>query len=196
MQKPAPADFDLLPAIAQRYSTVAFEDRDVSPETLKTLFEAARWAPSSYNDQPWSFVVASRNEPEEFQRMLKCLMEANQAWAKRAAVLAISVASLMSRRTGQPSRHAYHDVGLATAQLSVQAAALGLQVHLMGGFNAAQARAQYGVPENFEPVCALAIGYPGGLDAVDAATKERQMAPRARRPQSDFVFSGKYGQPR
>src|SRR3954463_9809046 len=144
--------------LRRRWSPRAFSDRPVEREKLLSVLEAARWAPSSNNEQPWHYLVARKEEPEEFARLLACLVEKNQSWAKAAPVLMLSVASTVFARNGKPNRHALHDVGQAVADLTVQATALGLFVHQMAGFSAEKARETYGIPENAEPVAALAVG--------------------------------------
>ena len=169
--------------IACRWSPRRFSARPIEPEKLRSLFEAARWAPSSYNQQPWSFVVARRQDPESFERLLSLLTPPNAAWARTAPVLAISVAQLAFDHNGQPNRHAWHDVGQAAAYLTLQATALGLSVHQMAGFDAVRARELLAIPAGYEPVAALALGY----------ADEPAPATRTRRPASDFVHSGKWG---
>ena len=194
MEKPAPADVSIHDLIARRWSPRAFADRPVSPDVLRQLFEAARWAASSNNDQPWFYLVAGRENPAEFQKMLACLVEFNQGWAKAAPVLAISVARSNFAQDGSPNGHARHDVGAASALLCIQATALGLAVHQMAGFDAALARKTYGIPAEYEPVAAMAIGYAGDPASLPQKLRERETAPRARKPVSDFVFSGAWNQ--
>jgi len=174
--------------IARRWSPREFSSRPVEPEKLSTLFEAARWAPSSYNQQPWSFVVARRESPADFARLLSLLAEKNAAWARSAPVLAISVAQRNFTHNGQPNRHALHDVGQAVAYLTMQATALGLSVHQMGGFDVERARELLAIPAGYEPVAAIALGY-----AQDPAAPPPTA--RTRRPASEFVFSGAWGKP-
>ncbi len=193
MKKSAPAHFSIHSLLAERWSPRSFADRPVEPAKLAQLFEAARWAPSSYNDQPWFYVVATRENPAEFQKMLACLVEFNQAWAKAAPVLAISVARTKFKHDGSANRHAQHDVGAASASLALQAHSLGLAVHQMAGFDADRARAAYHIPADCEPMAAMAIGYPGDPAALPDKLRERELAPRSRRPISEFVFAGDWG---
>jgi nitroreductase len=193
MKNPAPADCPISDLLAHRWSPRAFADRPVDAATLRRLFEAARWAASSYNEQPWHYLVATRENPEEFQKMLACLVEFNQTWAKAAPALAISVARTRFQRDGSPNVHARHDVGAASASMSIQATELGLAVHQMAGFDAARARDTYHIPADYEPVAALAIGYPGDPASLPEALRKRETAPRTRKPVSDFVFSGDWG---
>ncbi len=193
MKKSAPAHFSIDTLLAERWSPRAFEDRSIEPAKLRQLFEAARWAASSYNDQPWFYIVASRDNPAEFQKMLDCLVEFNQAWAKAAPVLAISVARTKFKHDGSVNRHAQHDVGAASASLALQAQSLGLAVHQMAGFDPQRARDTYHIPADHEPMAAMAIGYPGDPAALPDELREREMSPRSRRPISEFVFAGDWG---
>ncbi len=180
--------------LRRRWSPRAFADRAVEPEKLRILLEAARWAPSSFNEQPWSFIVATHENRVEYERLLSCLVEGNQRWAKTAPVLMLSVAKLAFERTGKPNRHAFHDVGLAVENLVIQATALGLIVHQMAGFDVEKAREQFQIPEGVEPVAAIALGYPGDLENLPEPLRERERAPRTRKPLEEFVFSGHWGQ--
>src|SRR5262249_15831408 len=155
----APVDYPIHELLAHRWSTRAYSEQSVDPETLKQLLEAARWAPSSGNGQPWSFIVARKENADEFEKIASVLNPGN-AWAKKAAVLVIAVAAL-DRAPGKANGHALFDVGLSAENLALQATALGLSIHMMAGFNADQARAVFEIPERFQPVAAIAIGYPG-----------------------------------
>ncbi|HKO04328.1 MAG TPA: nitroreductase family protein [Candidatus Acidoferrales bacterium] len=193
MDRSAPAEYPIDALLARRWSPRAFADRPVDAAVLRQLFEAARWAASCYNDQPWYYLVATRENPQEFQKMLACLVEANQVWAKAAPVLAISVARTKFQHNGAPNRHAQHDVGAASAFLALEATSLGLAVHQMGGFDTARARESYSIPADFEPMAAMAIGYPGHPDSLSEKHRAGETAPRLRRPISDFVYSGNWG---
>jgi len=194
MENLAPSDVPIHDLIARRWSPRAFADRLVPAAMLRQLFEAARWAASSSNAQPWLYIVATQEQPEEYKKMLNCLVEFNQGWAKAAPVLAISVAQSRFQQNGEPNRHAQHDVGAASALLALQAAALGLAVHQMGGFDPERARQTYAIPADYEPMAAIAIGYPGDPASLTEKLRMRETAPRARKPVSEFVFSGAWGQ--
>ena len=170
--------------LQKRFSPRAFEDRSVSRETVRTLLEAARWAPSSFNEQPWRFLVATRDDPTDFAKLLECLVPGNQEWAKDAPVLMLSVAKVTFSRNDKPNRHAYHDVGLAVSQLIVQATALGLRAHQMAGYDVEKARENYVIPEGFDPVAVLAIGYSG----------EKTPSSRTRRSQDEIAYRGRWGE--
>lgn len=195
MEKPAPTEHDVHELIRDRWSPRAFSDRAVGDAELRSFLEAARWAASCFNEQPWRFIIARRESPAEFDQLLSCLSETNQRWAKGAAVLMLSVASMAFAKNGKSNRHALHDVGLAAAQLTLQATALGLAVHQMAGFSMERARERFAIPEDFEPVAAIAVGYPGNPDDLPEDLRERERGERSRKPQSEFVFAGKWEVP-
>ena len=141
--KKASIDYPIHELLAERWSPYGFEDRPVAQADLRSLFEAARWAASSYNEQPSNFFVATKENPEEFARLLSCLVEANQAWAKAAPVLALGVVSLRFARNNKDNRAAVHDLGLAAGNLLVEATARGLCVHQMIGILPDKAREVY-----------------------------------------------------
>jgi nitroreductase len=179
--------------IAARWSPYAFADRAVSKADVLSLFEAARWAASSYNEQPWSYLVATKEEPEAFAQILSCLVEGNQAWAKAAPVLALGCTSLQFTRNGHPNAAAQHDLGLASATLTLEATARGLVVHQMIGILPDRARELYQIPAGVLPLTALAIGYAGDPAALPESIRSRDQARRPRKPLSAFVFGGKWG---
>lgn len=179
--------------IARRWSPYAFSDRSVSQADLRSLFEAARWAPSSYNEQPWSYIVATKENPEEFARLLSCLVEGNQAWAKAAPVLALGCTSLNFKLNGKPNAAAQHDLGLASGNLVLEATSRGLLVHQMIGILPDRARELYQVPADVQPLTGLAIGYEGDINRLPETIRERDKARRGRKPQAEFVFTGKWG---
>ena len=193
--KKASTDYPIHELLAERWSPYGFEDRPVDEGNLRSLFEAARWAASSYNEQPWSYLVATRENPQEFARLLSCLVEGNQAWAKAAPVLALGVVSLRFSRNNKENRAAVHDLGLTAGNLLVEATARGLCVHQMIGILPDKAREVYEIPEHSEAWTALAIGYKADPVKLPDALKERDLAPRQRKPLSQFVFSGKWGDP-
>ncbi len=194
-EKKASTDYPIHELLAERWSPYGFEDRPVAQADLRSLFEAARWAASSYNEQPWSFLVATRENPEEFARLLSCLVEGNQGWAKAAPVLVLGVVSLNFSRNNKDNRAAVHDLGLAAGNLLVEATARGLCVHQMIGILPDKAREVYQIPEHSEAWTAMAIGYKGDPAKLPDVLKERDLAPRQRKPLSQFVFTGKWGHP-
>lgn len=194
MSKAAPADHPIHELIAERWSPVVFADRPIEAATLRSLLEAARWAPSSFNEQPWRYVVGAKGDEGTWDGLLDCLVPANQAWAKDAPVLLLSVAGKAFRRNDKPNRHAWHDVGAATACLTLQATAMGLCAHQMAGFLPDKARERFAIPDTHEPVAAAAIGYHGDLAEADEALRERDGAPRSRRTVDEFVIGNGWGE--
>lgn len=192
-QKQAATDYPIHELIARRWSPYAFDERAVSEDDLCSLFEAARWAASSYNEQPWSYLVARKADGEEFSRLLSCLVEPNQAWAEAAPVLALGCTSLTFSRNNHPNAAAVHDLGLASANLTLEATARGLFVHQMIGILPDKAREMYTIPPGTQPLTALAIGYAADPGALPEKYRERDIAPRPRKPLSEFVFRGQWG---
>jgi nitroreductase len=194
MEKPADVQYPIHDLLRRRWSPRAFADRPVAPEVLRSLLEAARWAPSSSNAQPWYFIVATHDSREEFDLLLSCLVEGNAAWAKDVPVLMISVAKL-TFDNGKPNRHAYYDLGQAAADLTIEATARGLFVHQMAGIHVDKARAALEIPEGFDPVAAIALGYPGDPENLPEPHRQRELAQRSRKPVDSFVFNGHWGHP-
>lgn len=195
MEKPAETQYPIHDLLKRRWSPRAFSERPVEPEALRSLLEAARWAPSSSNEQPWSFIVSTKEDQAAHGRLVGCLMEGNIPWAQRAPVLMVSVARVSFEDEGKPNRHAFHDVGQAVAGLSVQATALGLFVHQMAGFYPEKVRELYAIPKEFEPVATLALGYPGDPESLPEKFRGRESAPRERKPLAEFVFASRWGKP-
>jgi len=193
MQKPAPTHHPIHDLLRHRWSPRAFSDKPVSPDILRSLFEAARWAPSSNNEQPWAFLVATRDDPENHAKMLSTLVEFNQSWAKHAHVLAIAVSEMAFARTGKANRNAFYDTGAAVAHLSVEATSRGLFVHQMAGFEPHKAVELFGIPDGWEPIAAFVIGHPGDPASLPDTLREREIGPRERKPLSSFVMSGGWG---
>ncbi len=193
LPRDAVTDYPIHELLARRWSPYGFDPRPVPTDDLRSVFEAARWAPSAFNEQPWRYLVATRDDEVRFADMLTCLVETNQQWARHASALIIVVASLSFDRNGKPNRTALHDVGLASASLSLEATNRGLMVHQMSGILADRAQELYGIPEGFQATTAVAIGYAGGGPEVAETFRDRDEKPRLRRPQSAFVFAGEWG---
>jgi nitroreductase len=195
IEKPAEADRALYPLLARRWSPNAFSPEAVDGGTLETLFEAARWSASCSNDQPWFYLVARREDGAAWETMLGCLDEGNIQWARTAPVLAIGVARLTFARNGKPNRWGYYDLGQSAAYLTVQAMAMGLWVHQMGGFDAEKVRKVYGVPEGYDPVAAIAMGKMGDPSVLPEYLRARHTGPRSgRKALREFVFTGRWGE--
>ncbi|MGC2765662.1 MAG: nitroreductase family protein [Candidatus Acidiferrum sp.] len=195
MNKPAATDHPVHELIRERWSPRAFSDKVVPAEVLRSLFEAARWAPSSSNEQPWAFIVATKEDSATHGKVLSTLVEANQSWAKHAPVLGIAVSELAFARTGKPNRNAFYDTGAAMAHLTTEATARGLFVHQMAGFDPQKAIQVFSIPAGWEPIAAFAIGYPGEVQSLPETLRERELAARTRKPLAEFVMSGNWGQP-
>jgi nitroreductase len=181
---------DVLELIRRRWSPRAFSAQPVAPETLETLFEAATWAASSGNGQPWRFVYAHRADKVGFEQLFRLLVPANQTWAQHAAVLIVALAQT-TLPNGKPNLWATHDVGAATATLLLQATALGVHGHVMGGFDAAKTREALALPDDVLPVTFTAIGYLGSPDQLEEPNRTRELAPRTRKPVSEIAINHK-----
>ncbi len=194
MTKSIMPDHPILELLRKRWSPRAFADRPVEPTKLQSLLEAARWAPSSSNEQPWNFLVATKDNRAEFDRMLACLFEKNQSWAKNVPVLMITVAAKNFAHSGKPNRHAFHDIGLAVSDMITQATALDLFVHQMAGFSPDKARETYSIPDTHEAVTAIAVGYLGDPNTLPDDLRERELERSTRKPLNQFVFTRKWGE--
>jgi len=195
MQNPAKTEHPVHTIIQNRWSPRAFSEKPISPETLRSLFEAARWAPSSSNEQPWAFLVATKDEPENFAKVLGTLVEFNQSWAKNAPVLGIAVSELEFAKNHQPNRNAFYDTGAAMAYLSTEATARELFVHQMAGFDPQKAAEILHIPKGWEAISAFAIGHAGDPNSLPEPLRTRELAPRIRKPLTEFVMSGEWGKP-
>jgi nitroreductase len=187
-----PNQHPVIEPITERYSAYAFKDKPVETEKLKSLFEAARWAASSYNEQPWRYILATKEDPDAYAKALGCLVEANQGWARAAPVLLLTATSDNFSKNGKPNRVALHDLGQASAHLALQAAELGLAAHQMAGVDTDKVASEFNLPDGYTAQTAIAIGYPaltgGGLN--DAESKARE-----RKPFDEFVFGDDWGNP-
>lgn len=192
--KQAPAHPRILSVFLERWSPRSFNDREVSSDDLKTIFEAVRWTASSYNEQPWRFFLGRRGS-ETYRKIFESLGEFNQAWARTAPVLILDITRSAFARNNSPNPVALYDLGAAAATLCYQAAALGLRTHQMAGFDRDVARKLFEVPEEFIFGAAIALGYQGDPSALTIEVqREQEIAPRSRKPISEFVLS-ELGQP-
>ncbi len=193
MEKPATTDHPVLDSIERRWSPYVFADRPVESEKLLSLLEAARWSASAFNEQPWRFILATKDQPEAYAKALGCLVEANQGWARQAPVLILTVTRTTFVRNDKPNRVHQHDLGLAVQNLVVQATSMDLFAHQMAGVDLDKVRREYNLPDGFEPQTAIAIGY--GVDPADLPdeVREKEQAPRSRNALSEFVFGDEFG---
>ena len=182
------------PLLAERWSSRGFTSEPLAPEALTALLEAARWAPSSANEQPWRFVVARREDPCH-PVVFEALTPGNRKWAGQAAALIVVATRATRLRDNSPNRFAWHDAGLATAQLILQANALGLVAHPMAGFDKVRMREVVELPAELELVTVIAVGRRATAELLEGDLRERELAPRSRRPLETIAFSGRYGQP-
>jgi nitroreductase len=174
--------------IQKRWSPRAFSAQPVEAEKLMALFEAARWAASGGNEQPWRFIFATPAQTERYGKLFECLNEGNQVWAKTAPVLILTLVKTHHARNGRPNKYAWHDLGLAVGNLTTQASASDLYVHQMGGFSADKARQLFDLPPDIEPVTMIAVGYLGDLDRLPDDLKERELAQQQRKPLTELIL--------
>ncbi len=183
--------------IASRWSGRAYDSsKMLSREQIISLVEAARWAPSCFGDQPWRFIIFDKaTNKVGWDKALSCLVEGNRGWAKDAPLLLLACADSVLSQNGKPNRWGQYDTGAASLNLSLQAAALGLMVHQMGGFDAAKTEAEFSIPEQFAPMAMMAIGYQLAETAIPDDIKEREYNARARNTLDENFFEGDWGKP-
>lgn len=182
MNKTAETKFTIHPLLAERWSPRSFDsEKQISPEDLHAILEAASWAPSSMNEQPWRYYYAKRGDTDSFTALWDCLMEGNQVWAKNVSVLMAVSMKKYFQRNQKVNRTAQHDVGLANAQLVLEALHRGIHAHMMGGFHDDAARSVLNLPEEEEVVCFIALGYKADPSKLpNEKLQEREMAERSR----------------
>ncbi len=190
-KKPAPTQLPILAPIIERWSPLAFSPKKVEQEKIDILFEAARWAPSSFNEQPWRYLYATRDDGDDRIRLESLLVQGNK-WAKEAYILMISYTKETFAQNGKENAHALHDLGCATGFIALQLPSLGLIGHQMAGFLRDASNKILGVPVGFIPGSMMAIGYPADLALLPEELLARQNAPRERMPRREFVFRGKW----
>jgi nitroreductase len=197
MQKPAITDTPVHDLIAQRWSPRAYDaSKPVTQAQIMSLLEAARWAPSCFGDQPWRFVVCDKtSNPQAWQAAFDALVPANQTWAVNAPVLMLICADSLFSHNQKANRWGAYDTGAATENLCLQATALGLVTHQMGGFDGAKARAALGVPEQYEMMAMLSVGYQASTEILPDDLKERELAPRKRKALGELFFNGVWDKP-
>jgi len=188
-QKPAPTQLPILRSVVERWSPYAFSAKPVEQQKIDIAFEAARWAPSSFNEQPWRYLYATKEDGEDRLKMESLLLQGNK-WAKEASILMISFAKRTFERNGKENVHALHDLGCATGFLALQLPSLGLVGHQMAGFLRDAANTILGVPADFIPGSMMAIGYPGDSTLLPPELQERETAERVRNPKRAFAFRG------
>lgn len=194
-QKSATTRVKIHDIIQARWSPRAFDpDRQVSRDDLLALLEAARWAPSCFNDQPWRFIVCDKVADEtSWQHAFTMLAEKNRLWAKNAPVLMLAVAMESFNHNGQPNRWSMYDTGAASASMCLQAVALGMCIHQMGGFDAEKAREVFNLPGDCRPMAMMAVGYQAEADVLDDDFKETELAARSRAALDERFYAGQWG---
>ena len=186
--------YDLL---ARRWSPRAFDaSRPVTRQQLTVLLEAGRWAPSCNGDEPWRYLIWDRmRDPQGWQKAFDCLTDSNKKWVKNVPLLMLSCAGSIFGHSGKPNRWGQHDTGAASVSMALQAVALGLIVHQMGGFDAEKARAAFNIPAENTPMAMIAIGYQAAPDILDDETKAKELKARGRKPLGERFFEGGWGNP-
>jgi nitroreductase len=189
--KTAETKSPILDIIAKRWSPRAFSNQDITDETLNTILEAASWSFSANNEQPWRYIVAKRGT-ETFQKISELFTPGNKTWAPNAAALMISVIKTTFARDNSINKAAMHDVGAANAHLAIEARAHNVFTHFIGGFDKNKAKEVFNLPEGFEPIACIALGYLGSPEQLNETLKPREEQPRERKPLSEFVLN--YGE--
>jgi nitroreductase len=181
--------------LARRWSSRAFDPkRPVSREQLAALLEAARWAPSCNGDEPWRYLIWDKSrDPQGWQKAYDCLNENNKKWVKNVPLLMLSCAGSTFEATGKPNRWTQHDTGAASVSIALQATAMGLMVHQMGGWDVEKARAAFAIPPEYTPMAMIAVGYQASPDILDDETKAKELRPRGRKPLEQRFFEGGWG---
>lgn len=181
--------------LARRWSPRAFDaNRPVSRDQLRTLLEAGRWAPSCNGDEPWRYLIWDKGrDPAGWQKAYDCLSENNKKWVKNVPLLMLSCAGSAFEATGKPNRWTQHDTGAASVSMALQAVAMGLVIHQMGGWDAEKARAAFAIPPEYTPMAMIAVGYQASPDVLDDETKAKELRPRGRKPLAERFYEGGWG---
>jgi len=193
--RPAPTTIAIHDLLKRRWSPRAFDpNRPVTREQLKVLLEAGRWAPSCNGDEPWRYLIWDKGrDPQGWQKAYDCLNENNKKWVKNVPLLMLSCAGSAFEATGKPNRWTQHDTGAASVSMALQAGAMGLVIHQMGGWDADKARAAFAIPPEYTPMAMIAVGYQASPDILDEETKAKEMRPRGRKPVVERFYEGGWG---
>ena len=196
LEKPAVTQVAIADLIARRWSPRAIDpDQPVSREQILALLEAARWAPSCFGDQPWRYLLWDRfRDAAAWQQAFECLAEGNQGWVKNAPLLLLSIATPNFGHNNKPNRWAQYDTGAASENLCLQATALGLVAHQMGGFDPEQAITRFNIPADHVCMAMIAVGHPASAEALPEPLRERELAARERKPLTEIAFEGGWNQ--
>jgi nitroreductase len=176
----------IIDAISQRWSSRAFSDEQITEDQLLSLLEAARWAASSNNEQPWLYWYAF-NGSDAFQQIWNCLMPGNQPWTVKASVLLVCGARKKFQNSQRDNYYSLHDLGMANANLLIQATAMGISGRVMAGVDKSKLSESLQLTEDQVPACVIALGFPAAADTLEEPFKERELAPRSRKPVSEFA---------
>ena len=193
--RPAPTNIAIHDLLKRRWSPRAFDpNRPVTREQLKVLLEAGRWAPSCNGDEPWRYLIWDKGrDPQGWQKAYDCLNENNKKWVKNVPLLMLSCAGSAFEATGKPNRWTQHDTGAASVSMALQAGAMGLVIHQMGGWDADKARAAFAIPPEYTPMAMIAVGYQASPEILDDETKAKEMRPRGRKPVAERFYEGGWG---
>ncbi len=196
MKKPATTQAPVHDIIANRWSPRAYDaSKPVSQAQIMSMLEAARWAPSCFGDEPWRFIVWDKNkDAAAWEKAFDCIVPGNQGWAKDAPVFVLICAGTLFEQNQKPNRWGAYDTGAAAVSLSLQATSMGLVTHQMGGFDGEKTRAAFNIPEQFEMMSMMAVGYIADVDALPEEAKERTLAPRKRKPLGELFYEGVWNQ--
>lgn len=192
MNKQANTEIDIIDPIKNRWSPRAFSEKEIDDKTLEKIFEAARWAPSSMNEQPWNFIFVRNSDEKNFSKIVDSLTETNKEWASKAPLLIITIAKKFYSRNETENKVALYDVGQAAAYLSLEAMAEGVFVHQMGGFDKTKLKNSFDLPDGYEPVTVIAAGYAGNPETLPEKLKAREYSERKRKSRKDFVFKSEW----
>ncbi len=176
--------------ISKRWSPVAFDNRPVEYDKIHLLFDAAKWAPSGRNAQPWRFIFATKEMPE-YELLFNLLSKVNQAWAKTAPLLVLTLAQKISTYKNRNNRLASYEAGMAVGNLLIQATYMGLHVHQMGGYDEEKAKEVLVIPTRYEPMAMMAIGYKGDISQLPEEFHDRETKRKTRMEISKFLVQGK-----
>ncbi|HET8865880.1 MAG TPA: nitroreductase family protein [Gracilimonas sp.] len=191
-KKKANTEYDVHDVIQQRWSPRSFSDKEVKPELIRKLFDAARWAPSSFNEQPWRFIYARKEEPEQFDKLYQVMGEFNQNWAGEAPMLLLTILKEKFSNNGKPNRVAKYDLGGAMAYFTFEATRHDLYVHQMAGIDQEKAREIFNIPEGYKAITMAAIGYIGNPNDLEGDLKETEVSERTRKDIDEIAFQGEW----
>lgn len=196
-KKSIPTQQEIAPLLAERWSGRAYDaKRIVTQPQIISLLEAARWSPSCYGEQPWRYIICNQQSNQAaWEQALSCLAEGNQAWAKHAPLLILAVAANTFSHDDSENRWGIYDTGAATMSICLQATALGLMTHQMGGFNAEKATQLFTIPAQHTPMAMVSIGYQLAKDQIPEEVMQRESTPRTRNPLAKHCFDGRWDKP-